>query len=203
MMEAHERSHLYGFFSRVFVRELDDDAVELVLGPLGQELLPELAKSEEVEVLVDRERRVAVHDADFVHLTVVNVVPYASFYLRDDGMVASGSANPVAEFLRDFGFDVDLGAARSLSPDHIGIVLEAMSRLAEAEAEAEARPDPEYARTIRDIERTFLARYVLGWVPIYFFAVERAARTGLYREAARVATAFIAVDHEELLEVDR
>lgn len=197
-MDAAARANLYGFFSRIFVRELGADGAELVLGPLGRELLPETHASAEPDALRDPAARTATFDADFVHLTVVNVVPYASFYCRDDGMVHSGTANPVAEFLSSYGFEVDLGAARALSPDHVGVVFEALARLCEAEAEAEARPDPAYAARIREIQRGLLEAHLLGWAPVFFFAVERCAHTTLYAEAASVAMDFVASDHEAL-----
>lgn len=197
-MEASARANLYGFFSRLFVCELDDDAVELARGPLGQELLPEFNASEEAALMMDAESRVSTFDTDFVHLTVVDVVPYGSFFTREDAMVESGTANPIADFLHAYGFEVDLGAARALSPDHIGIALEAMSVVCAAEAEALARPDEAYAARIREVERELLRQHVLPWAPVYFFAVERCARTTFYAEAARVAMDFIGSDHELL-----
>ncbi len=195
-MEAQARANLYGFFSRLFVHELGEAAAKLVSGPLGVELLPEFNASPEAQLLEDEDQRVTRFDTDFVHLTVVNVVPYASFYLRDDAMVEGGSSNPVTEFLKRVGFEVDLAAARSLAPDHIGILLEVMSTLCTAEAEAMARPDEAYAAQIRSIQQDFLREHVVNWAPVFLFAVERCAHTGLYREAARVAMDFIASDFE-------
>lgn len=201
-MDAAARANLYGFFSRLFVCELDDAAVELVRGPLGRELLPDFHRSEEATKLLQRDARVATFDTDFVHLTVVDVVPYGSFFTREDGMVESGTANPIADFLRSYGFEVDLGAARALSPDHIGIALEAMSVVCAAEAEALARPDEAYAAQVRTVERELLRQHILPWAPVFFFAVERCARTTLYAEAARVAMDFVASDHELLSETE-
>lgn len=200
-MDPRARSDLYGFFSRLFVQELDGRTTELVLGPIGTELLPRLhASPDEMAALRDPERRMATFDTDFVHLTVVNVVPYASFYSREDAMVESGNQNPLTEFLHSYGLEIDLGAARSLAPDHVGIILEAMSSLCGAEAEAEARPDPDYAAQIRQIQRRLLREFMLPWMPLYFFAVERCGHTLLYREAARTCMEFIASDHESLSE---
>jgi TorA maturation chaperone TorD len=191
-LNARARQALYAFFSRLFVRELDDEARAAVDGPLGRELLPEHHREGGPRPTRDE------LDADFAHITVVDLVPYESFYRRDDGMVHAGGENPVARFLRDYGFEVDLAAARALAPDHLGIELEAMALLCGAEAEAEERPDPAYAAQIRRVERAFLDQHLLTWCPVYLFAVERAARTALYREAARAAMDFIAADAEAL-----
>jgi TorA maturation chaperone TorD len=195
-MDAEARSNLYGFFSRLFIRELDEPMVELLEGPLGAELLPGLHGSAEQALLHDPGQRVATFDADFVHLTVVNVVPYASFYLREDGMVESGTTNPLVDFMKSYGFEIDLSPARSLAPDHVGIELEAMSTL--CRAEAEAHEDPKYAAQIRDVQRRLLRDFMLPWLPVFFFAVERCAHTKLYREAASVCMDFVASDHEGL-----
>ena len=197
-MKARARSGLYAFFSRIFVRELDDAAVEALSGPLGRELLPELQGSDEPALARDPERRVAVLDTDFVSLTIVNLVPSESFYRRNDAMVEGGVTNPVAQFLKSYGFETDLAQARALAPDHVGIELEMMAILCAHEAEAAERPDAAYAAHIRGVQRSFLREHLLAWAPMYFFAVERCAHTTLYREAARVAMRFIASDYEAL-----
>ena len=196
--DAAARGNLYGFFSRLFVKELDSAAVELLWSPLGQALLPRFCASDEAKALADADQRVRVFDADFVHLTVVNVVPYASFYLREDGRVESGGANPISDWLAQYGFEVELEPARSLAQDHIGIALEAMAVLCAHEAEAEARPDPEYAAHIRGLQAEFLRAHVLSWAPVYLFAVERCAHTALYREAAEACVAWLGADLQAL-----
>ncbi|MCA9543014.1 MAG: molecular chaperone TorD family protein [Myxococcales bacterium] len=196
--DATARGNLYGFFSRLFVKELDAAAVELLWSPLGHALLPRFYAGDEAKHLADADARVRVFDADFVHLTVVNVVPYASFYRRDDARVESGGANPISDWLSQYGFEVDLVAARSLSQDHIGIVLEVMATLCVHEAEAEARPDAEYAAHIRGLQREFLREHVLSWAPVYLFAVERSAHTALYREAAEACVAWLGADFQAL-----
>jgi TorA maturation chaperone TorD len=199
MMDAQGRANLYGFFSRLFVRELDAEAAALLAGPVGQELLPQATAAGEVALAAEPAARRAVLDPDYTHVTVVNVVPYASFYLREDAMVEGGGQNPAAEFLRRYGFEVELGAARALAPDHLGILLEGMALLCGHEAEVAARPDPEYAALIRGVERTFLQDHLLSWAPVYLFAVERCAHTTLYREAAQVLMDLLGSDHEALL----
>ena len=198
MLNAQSRANLYAFFSRLFARELDDDAVEMLWGPLGHALLPRFTESDEITILRDADRRIATFDADYVHITVVNVVPYASFYLRDDARVQAGLENPITDFLKRYGFEVDLIAARALAQDHIGIVLEAMSVLCNHEAQAEENGEPDYAAHIRGIQREFLRTHVLPWVPVYLFAVERCAHTLLYREAADVVMNLIGDDHQAL-----
>jgi TorA maturation chaperone TorD len=117
------------------------------------------------------------------------VVPYESFYRRDDAMVESGAANPLSSFLTKYGFEADLGTARSLSPDHLGIELELMATLCQDEA----------ARTeARRVQRELLEEHLLGWAPIYLLAVKRNAHTALYRDGAEGLLHLLHQHHEAL-----
>jgi len=193
-LNAAARGRLYAFFSRLWVRELDAAFVEVLQGPLGRELLPDFWASDERKLLEREADRQAAFDADFVHLTVVNLVPYESFFRREDGMVESGAVNPVATFLRTYGFEVDLASARSLAPDHLGIELEVQSVLCDKEREAVEEGRDRYAGVVRGVERDFLAQHLLTWAPVYLFAARRNARTALYRDAADATLQFLHAD---------
>lgn len=197
-MRPAERQRLYAFFSRLWVKELDEAALLVLRGPLGRELLPVFFASSESARLEDPEQRVATFDADFTHLTVVNLAPYESFFLREDGMLEAGAANPVAAWLREYGFEVDLAAARSLAPDHLGIELEVMAELCAREAAALADENGPAAEALRRLERQFLEQHLLAWAPMYLFAAQRTARSTLYREAAEATLQFVCADHEGL-----
>ena len=182
-MDALARSRIYGFFSRLFIREVDDAFAAALTSPLGTALLPGW-KGEDRTAL----------DVDYAQLTVTNVMPYESFYLRPDGMVESGGANPLVVFLQKYGFEVDLAAARSIAPDHIGVELELMSVLCAREDEALREGKADYAARIRQVEGEFLAQHLLRFAPIYLLAVQRTARTALYRDAADATLHFLLQD---------
>ncbi|MEW5740131.1 MAG: molecular chaperone TorD family protein [Myxococcota bacterium] len=173
------------------MREVDDAFAEVLQSDFAKTLLPAFAEAGPVP-------RVDL-DADFAHLTVVSLVPYESFFRRDDAMVESGRANPLTDFLTRYGFEADLAAARSLSADHVGIELELMAVLTQKEAEAAATGDAQYPRQIRGIERAFLEEHLLRWAPVYFLAVGRNAKTALYRDGADAALQFLLSDHEGLV----
>lgn len=198
-MRANDRQRLYAFFAQLWVKELDGPFLELLQGPLGRELLPAFHASAEVARLADPGARVATFDADFVHLTVLNLTPYESFYRRDDGMLESGAVNPVASWLQQYGLEVDLASARSLAPDHLGIELEAMAVLCEKEAEAREADNGPAVGAVRRVQREFLEQHLLTWAPMYLFAAQRNARTLLYREAADATLQFLFTDLEIFL----
>lgn len=193
-IDTGARGRIYAFLSRLWVRELDEEAIAALGSALGRALLLGFWASEEPACLRPETTRQATFDADFVHLTVVNLVPYESFYRREDGLVESGAVNPAATFLRRYGFEVDLAAARALAPDHLGIELEALSVLCEKEREAEARGEGDTAADVRRVERELLTEHVLAWAPLYLMAARRAARTTLYREAADATLHFLHAD---------
>lgn len=194
-MDPRARARLYTFFSRLFVKEVDDAFAEVLRGEQGQALLPAFTRAPDADALFPEARRVATFDADFAHVTVVNVVPYESFYRREDAMIESGGANPMAVFLTRYGFEADLGAARSLAPDHLGIELELMATLCTKEADAET---PDDARQVRAVELELLEGHLLAWAPLYLLAVKRTARTELYRDGADAVLHLLHQHHEEL-----
>lgn len=194
-METTARARIYALFSRLFVLEVDDAFADVLRGEQARALLPGFAASPELDALASPERRVATFDADFAHLTVVNLVPYESFYWREDGLIESGGVNPVARFLGKYGFETDLQAARSLAPDHLGIELEVMALLCSREQTA---TDADEVAQLRRVEREFLREHLLAWAPVYLLAVRRTARTALYRDGADAALHFLHADLEEL-----
>ncbi|MEQ1568351.1 MAG: molecular chaperone TorD family protein [Myxococcota bacterium] len=195
MIDASGRAALYGWFSRLFVREIDDPFAEVLQGGLTAELVPTFYRSDERAAVRDPAQR-GRFDADFTKITVVSLVPYGSFYLRDDARIEAGLGNPLVAFYRRYGFEVDLGAARALSPDHLGISLEFLSVLAATEAAAAADGRDDYAADARRVSRAFLWDHLGAWAPVYLLAVQRSAETELYRDGAAAALAWILTDAE-------
>lgn len=186
-MDPAAAAGLYGFFSRLFLREVDPAFAEVLGGEVGRALLPRFSVAEAGTLGTSR------FDEDFVHLTVVDLVPYASFYLRPDARIEAGLDNPLVAFYRAYGFEVDLEAARAVSPDHLGVALELASRLCAEEASADAG----YAPKVREVRRRLLGEHLLPWAPVYLLAVKRSAYTELYREGAEVLLDLLLQDHAE------
>ncbi|MDP1826148.1 MAG: molecular chaperone TorD family protein [Archangium sp.] len=199
-MTAAERQRLYAFFARLWVKELDGPFLELLDGPLGRELLPRFHE-DEAALLRDADQRVATFDADFVHLTVVNLTPYESFFRRDDAMLEAGAVNPVASWLNQYALEVDLAQARALAPDHLGLELEVMAVLCAKEAEALEAGNTPAVGAVRQVQREFLDEHLLTWAPLYLFAARRNARTLLYREGAEATLQYLFTDLEQVTQV--
>jgi TorA maturation chaperone TorD len=195
-VDASARARLYAFLSRLIVRELDEAFVHELVGPFGRALLPSFAASKELDLVTSAAWRAVELDVDFANLTMVNVVPYESFFRRDDGMIEAGGGNAMVTFLRKYGFEADLAIARSLSPDHLGIGLELMSLLCGREATAE---DVQARESARRVQRELLVDHLMTWAPIFLLAMRRNARTVIYRDVAD-ATLHLLHQHLEALE---
>jgi TorA maturation chaperone TorD len=197
-MEASARRQFYAFFSRLFVKEVDDAFGQVLKGELGRALLPGFSGTDEPAWLERAEARQAHFDADFAHLALVNLAPHESFFRRPDALVESGAKNPVVVFMQKYGFEADLEAARTVAPDHLGIELELASVLCGKEAEAQQAGDAAYAKRIRGIQLELLREHLLTWAPVYLLAAKRNARTMLYREGADAALEFLLADAQLL-----
>lgn len=181
---------LYTFFARLFLREVDAPFAAALAGDVGRALLPGFAASDEPARL-----GTSVFAEDFAHLTVVDAVPYASFYLRPDAAIEAGTDNPAVAFLRAYGFEADLAVARAVAADHLGLLLELAARLCAVEA---GGGDPAARASARAVRRALLADHLLPWAPVYLLAVRRVAATRLYREGAEVLLDWLLQDHAAL-----
>ena len=137
---------------------------------------------------------------DFVNLSVLHLIPYETFYTRDDQMVETGGANPVTDMYSAYNFMVDYEEARSVSADHIGIELEFMHHLASAELKALEADDKKAADELKEVQREFLNKHLINWAPMYLINLKYEARTPLYYDAADLTLEFILSDNEYLTE---
>ncbi|MRJ02678.1 MAG: dehydrogenase [Epsilonproteobacteria bacterium] len=143
-----------------------------------------------------------VLNVDYTEIAIMHLIPYESFYRRDDGMIESGGANPVVQIYNNFGFRVDLDRARVVSPDHIGVELEFMKLLTQAHEKAEAHGDREAVRALAREEREFLRNHLLQFAPLYLINVAEQARTPFYRDGAKLTLEFLLEDYEYLNRVE-
>lgn len=137
---------------------------------------------------------------DFVNISLLHLIPYETFYTREDQMIETGGANPVTDMYSAYDFMVDFEAARVVSADHIGVELEFMHHLCEAQLKAMNENDGEAVKEMMDVERTFLDKHLVRWAPMYLLNMKHEARTPLYYDAADMALEFILSDFQYLSE---
>jgi len=194
-----QRAGMYGLISRIFLQELDEATLARIEGlPNFEELFPSYARWEERQRRTRHRLIDEVLNVDFTDIAIMHLIPYESFYVREDGMIESGGANPVLQLYNEYGFRVDYERARVVSPDHIGVELEFMELLVNAQKRAQKAKDQEAVKRLRKSQLEFLQDHLLQFAPMYLINVAEQARTPFYKDAAKLALEFLLEDHELL-----
>ena len=201
MQNAQARVNIYALLSRVLLQELD---VELLKTIKEDEnilyFFPNLKEWEPLNT-IDEKTLLDEHlNPDFVNLSLLHLIPYETFYTREDQMVETGGANPVTDMYSAYDFMVDYEAARAVSSDHIGIEFEFMHHLVDAELNALKENDMDAVKELQNVQKEFLNKHLLQWAPMYLINMKYEARTPLYYDVADAALEFILTDNEFLVE---
>jgi TorA maturation chaperone TorD len=196
------RVNLYALISRIMMKELDEaflekfDSDEMMLS-----FFPNYQQWEKAKELSRKDLLERFLNVDFTNLFVLHLIPYETFYTRDDQMLETGGANPVREIYDRFDFRVSLEKARAVGPDHIGIELEFMYMLASSEYKALEEGDKEAACELAKIERDFLRDHLLQWAPMFLQNIKAESGTPFYFDAASLTLEFMLSDFEYLSEL--
>jgi len=199
--EIDNRIALYALISRLMMTEVDvaflnsieDNGVILELFPnyKGWDKRKEFSNS------ILKERYL---DVDFANLFLMHLVPYETFYTRDDQMIESGGDNPLMNLYDALDFQVELNKARVISPDHIGVELEFMYMLCEALNRAYEAKDEEGVEELLLVQQGFLRDHLLNWAPLFLINMKRESRTALYHDGAELTLEFLLSDYEYVCE---
>ena len=199
MQNREARSNIYALLSRILLQELDVETFKMMKNDENiLEFFPTLKEWEPLNSMDEAKLLAEYINPDFVNLSVLHLIPYETFYTREDQMVETGGANPVTDMYSAYDFMVDYEAARTVSSDHIGIELEFMHHLVDAEKKAVLEGDEAAANELQDVQHQFLNKHLLQWAPLYLINMKYEARTPLYYDAAEMALEFILSDNEFL-----
>lgn len=200
--EIENRIALYALISRLMLVEVDDtflnsienDEAMLALFPnyKGWSKRTELSRKELAE---------QYYNVDFTNLFLMHLVPYESFYTREDQMIESGGDNPVIELYNELDFRVELDKARVVSADHIGVELEFMYMLCTAQKKALEAEDKEGICELFQVQRAFLKEHLLEWAPMFLINAKRESRTPLYHDGAELTLEFLLSDFEYITQM--
>jgi TorA maturation chaperone TorD len=198
-MINENRAEMYSILSRLLLQEVDDDTLKYLksLSTL-LELFPNLEEWKPWSEEQNRDLANRFLNVDFTDISLLHLVPYETFYTRDDQMVETGGANPVTDFYHKFGFKVEFDKARVVSSDHIGVELEFMSKLVSSEIEALKNGDEVGEKLARDSQRDFYTKHIINWMALYLINMKYEARTPFYHDLAETTLAFILEDGEFL-----
>ena len=201
MQQIQSRVNLYALLSRVLLQELDLELFKTIKNDETiLEFFPTFRDWAGLKEFEDKKLLDEVINPDFVNLSVLHLIPYETFYTRDDQMVETGGANPVTDIYSAYDFMVDFEVARTVSSDHIGIELEFMHHLCLAEQKALEEGDSKAVAELQEVQHNFLNTHLLKWAPLYLINMKYEARTPLYFDAAEMALEFMLSDNEYLVE---
>jgi len=193
------RINIYALLSRLLMSEPDETLLETIENDENiMAFFPNYAKWERRNEFNHKDLLEQYINVDFTNLFLLHMTPYESFYMREDQMMETAGENPVLQLFNDYDFRVDLGKARAVSVDHIGIELEFMYMLCDAERKALEDDNKEMACEIAHIQQKFLKEHLLEWAPMFLLNMKSEAGTALYFDAAEFALEFILSDYEYL-----
>ncbi len=199
--EIENRITLYALISRVMIIEVDKEFLKYIeKNSEILELFPNYKnwdKRKEFNSSILKERYL---DVDYANLFLLHLVPYESFYTRDDQMIESGGDNPVLDIYNTLDFRVELDKARVISPDHIGVELEFMYMLTTALKKAFEAKDELGVKEILQVQKGFMQDHLLNWSPMFLINMKKESRTALYHDGAELALEFLLSDLEYICE---
>ncbi len=195
--ELDNRITLYSLISRLMIIEVDIEFLEFIEKNVEiLELFPNYKEWDKRREFSNKILKEKYLDVDYANLFLLHLVPYESFYKRDDQMIESGGDNPVLSLYNSLDFRVDLEKARIVSPDHIGVEIEFMYMLTTALKKALEADDKQGIKEILQVQKGFMQEHLLDWSPMFLINMKREARTALYHDGAELALEFLLSDFE-------
>jgi len=193
------RINIYALTSRLTMGEVDEGLLKSIEDDENMLSFFPTYKSWNKRKEYDRKELIERYlNVDFTNLFLLHLVPYESFYMREDQMMETGGDNPVQALFNEFDFRVELDKARVMGADHIGVELEFMYKLADAQMKALEDENYETAAQIAEMEYNFLKEHLLEWSTMYLLNVKSEAGTAFYFDLADVTLEFILSDFEYL-----
>jgi len=195
--DNEQRINLYALISRLMIIEIDKGFIKTIESDSAiMDMLPNFrdwSKKSEIST----EKLISEYiNVDYTSLFLMHMVPYESFYTRDDQMIESGGDNPVIDLYNSFDFRVDISTARIVSADHIGVELEFMYMLSIALNKAIDEEDIDGVCEILAVQKGFMRDHILQWAPMFLINMKNESRTPLYHDGAELAMEFLLSDYE-------
>jgi len=195
--DLENRVALYALISRLMITEVDEDFLNTIENDENLiSLFPNYRNWSKRKDFSTKELIEQYYNVDFTNLFLMHLVPYESFYVRDDQMIDSGKGNPVIELYDALDFRVELDKARVVSGDHIGVELEFMYMLCNAQLKALEAEDKEGICELFQIQKGFLKDHLLEWGSMFLINAKRESRTPFYHDGAELTLEFLLSDYE-------
>lgn len=201
IQETQARINMYGLLSRLFIEEIDEETLKKIKET--PELLELFPKTKEWDKFNEKDIKSLIEEdlnVDFTTVFLLNVYPYESVFMNDEGHIDASITNPTLVFYREHGYSIDLNETRALSPDHIAVEMEFMMTLAKEELDALQKRNKQEADRLRQIQKKFLEEHLANWGTIYLLAAKDMAETPFYQDVCELALEFILSDYDYIAE---
>jgi len=199
--DIDSRIALYALISRLMLIEVDEEfLMNIEKDENLLSLFPNYKGWSKRAELSTKELIEQYYNVDFANLFLMHLVPYESFYTRDDQMIESGGDNPVVELYNELDFRVELSSARVVSADHIGVELEFMYMLCSAIKQALEADDKDGVCELLQVQKGFMQEHLLEWSPLFLINAKKESRTPLYHDGAELTLEFLLSDFEYINE---
>jgi len=200
--QQQARINFYALISRLLMFEIDETLLETIENDENiMSFFPSYQKWDKREGLNHKDLIEQYLNVDFTNLFLLHMIPYESFYRREDQQMETGGENAVVQLFAEQDFHVDLAEARAVSVDHIGIEFEYMYMLCDAERKALEANDLNSACELAKMQKNFLQEHLLEWAPMFLINMKLEANTALYFDVADIALEFMMNDFQYLSEL--
>ena len=200
--QQQARINFYALISRLLMFEIDETLLETIENDENiMSFFPSYQKWDKREGLSHKDLIEQYLNVDFTNLFLLHMIPYESFYRREDQQMETGGENAVVQLFAEQDFHVDLAEARAVSVDHIGIEFEYMYMLCDAERKALEANDLNSACELAKMQKNFLQEHLLEWAPMFLINMKLEANTALYFDVADIALEFMMNDFQYLSEL--
>jgi len=202
---ASSRSHIYGLLATVFreepsaalVEELRSPKMKEVFGEmdieLGQEfhgasalLVADELAEEFTRLFLGPGRHISAHESIFAEVD------------GDSGSLWGATTVDVKKFIEATGLAYD--PEYTGIPDHVSVEFEFMQRMSAWEAEQWRQKHRGRAEYCADVQRRFLDRHLLRWLPQFMDAVIIEATVPFYRAMAELSKNFVQLERASLVD---
>ena len=198
------RINIYALLSRLLMSEVDEGLLKSIENDENMlAFFPTYKDWKRREEFEKKDLIAEFLNVDFTNLFLLHLIPYESFYMREDQMMETGGENPVQAIFNAFEFNVALDKARVMAADHIAIELEFMYELCKAELKALEDGNTKIATELAQLQHGFMKDHIVSWAPMYLMNVKSEAATAFYYDLADFAIEFILSDFEYLDELDK
>jgi len=92
--EAQARANMYGFLSRLFIEEIDENTLRNIKE--NQELLDMFPNTKEWDLFYKKDLKKLIEEelnVDFTTIFLLNVYPYQSVFMHDEGHINPSITN--------------------------------------------------------------------------------------------------------------